>query len=119
MPDELDLRTGAATDERLLQGAAEAYEADDPQGAGERFTAPAERDLIKASRLRGALHKTDAGQFSDPDRSGFWYAKYLLLMRRAAEGGDLDAMLSMGRHYQYGDLVSIDQAKAQSLISRA
>lgn len=104
---------------RLLKEAEAAYEADDLPGAVRRFTALAEIDVIKACHFLGFIYKTEEGEFCDRGRSNFWYAKYLLLLRRAAEAGDLDGMLSLGKHYQYGDLVTADVTKARELFFRA
>jgi uncharacterized protein len=101
-----------------LVDARAAYEADDVATAIERFTPLAEQGVIEACHYLGFIHKTEPN-FMDPQRSGLWYGKYLLLLRRAAESGDSGALLSLGKHYQYGDLVGVDESKARSLILRA
>lgn len=105
-------------DTPMLLDAEAAYEADDIPAAIEQFTLLAEQGVIEACQYLGFIYKTEPG-FADPQQSGLWYGKYLLLLRRAAESGNLDAVLSLGMHYQYGDLVGVDDSKAKTLILRA
>ena len=101
-----------------LADAKAAYEADEMPAAIERFTTLAEQGLAEACQQLGFIFKTEE-KFLDPERSQLWYGKYLFLLRRAAENGDASALLSLGQHYQYGELVGTNYNKARSLFLRA
>lgn len=101
-----------------LLDAKAAYEADEIPAAIERFTALAEQGVAEACQYLGFILKTEE-KFSDPERSRLWYGKYLFLLRRAAENGDSSALLSLGKHYQYGELVGTNYEKARLLFLRA
>lgn len=101
-----------------LTDAQAAYEADEMPAAIERFTALAEQGVAQACQQLGFIFKTEE-KYLDPGRSQLWYGKYLFLLRRAAENGDASALLSLGRHYQYGELVGTNYEKARSLFARA
>ncbi|UYZ84272.1 hypothetical protein MTZ49_01445 [Entomomonas sp. E2T0] len=57
--------------------------------------------------------------FKDSLQSSQWNDKYLFFLKKYSDDGNLEATLELGRAYQYGSCIGINNKKAVALITKA
>jgi TPR repeat protein len=108
----------AKNDEHLFLEANLAYEADSVDEAEKILLELVNSVHVESHQLLGFIYRTEPPKI-DINKSKYFYEKYFQLLNDLAQAEDGAAMLTLGKAYQYGDNIEIDQGLALSLILRA
>jgi len=94
-----------------------AHEAGDLDLAITLLTQLAQEENSKACVYLGLIYRTEK-EVQDSQLSTLWYSRYVFLLKKRAEAGDLESLFALGNMYQYGDILKQDEKKAVSIYQQ-
>ena len=103
----------------LLKKAEKAYESYQTEEAISILIKLANENIPEACMKLGFIYRTSEDIGRDLAKSNMWYSKYRQLLKNAALQGAPEAMFQLGKIYQYGNNVNIDNEKALNFIKKS
>ena len=108
----------AINKEDLFQKANLAYEADDLNSAEKILIELANSGHIESYQFLGFIYKSEKEK-KDTIKSKYFYDEFFRALNNLVHAGDSTAMLSLGRAYQYGDNIEVNEEIALNLFHNA
>lgn len=105
--------------EKKLKEAEDLYEKDEMDRAIDLFHQLAENGNAQAFLYLGLIYKSGDGVISDVEKSRKYYLEYFEIIKNKAAKEDWGSVFELGRLYQYGTIVSVDNGLAIKYIQAA